>query len=234
VDGFTTDVGTPTATGTTISLSDTAFQGRTAATEFRLYGWGGTSAAGTYSVNDFAFSGAVSANFWVGDDSTRGGAGTWAASGGTAWAATDSDTAGGAFRSDRAAVFGGSSTSVNDVTISGAVSADAGILFQRTGYTLSGGTLNLGGATGPASTITTDSGVIATIGSTVTGSNGLTKAGPGTLVLSGANSYSGGTTKSGGSLVVTNTTGSATGVGGVSGRHSPRVHSRPRRPWNAD
>ena len=51
----------PTATGTTIDLSGPAFQGVTAPIEFRLYGWGGTGASGTFSVNDFTFNGTVDA-----------------------------------------------------------------------------------------------------------------------------------------------------------------------------
>jgi hypothetical protein len=42
---------------------------------------------------------------------------------------------------------------------------------------------------------------------------GLTKAGPGTLTLAGPNSYVGGTSVTGGTLLVTNTTGAATGTG---------------------
>jgi autotransporter-associated beta strand protein len=46
-------------------------------------------------------------------------------------------------------------------------------------------------------------------------SGALTKAGAGTLVLSGENSYAGGTTVSNGTLLVNNTTGSGTGSGTV-------------------
>lgn len=56
---------------------------------------------------------------------------------------------------------------------------------------------------------TTFSGVIGSTG------GGLTKAGPGRLILSNANTYSGGTTVAGGTLFASNTTGSATGTGSV-------------------
>jgi autotransporter-associated beta strand protein len=58
---------------------------------------------------------------------------------------------------------------------------------------------------------TTFSGVIANL----TSNGSLTKTGIGTLFLSGANTYSGTTTVSGGSLVLTNTNGSGTGSGNV-------------------
>ncbi len=62
VDGFATDIGSPTATGTTIDLSGAAYQDITGSIEFRLYAWGSSVAAGnTFSVNDFIFSGYVEA-----------------------------------------------------------------------------------------------------------------------------------------------------------------------------
>ena len=61
VDGYTANIGTATAAGTTISLTAAAYQNRTAATTFRLYAYGASGAGGTYSVNDFTFNGSVNA-----------------------------------------------------------------------------------------------------------------------------------------------------------------------------
>ena len=61
VDSFASNLGTPTAGGTTISLSAISFQNVTSATTFRLYGWAASAAGGTFSVNDFTFNGSVSA-----------------------------------------------------------------------------------------------------------------------------------------------------------------------------
>lgn len=57
VDSYASDIGFPTATGTTIDLA--AYQNITTSIEFRLYGWGASAAAGTFSVNDFTFNGEV-------------------------------------------------------------------------------------------------------------------------------------------------------------------------------
>lgn len=58
-DSFTANIGSPTATGTTINLTSAAFQSLESPIEFRLYGWGATGAGGTFSVNDFSFAGNV-------------------------------------------------------------------------------------------------------------------------------------------------------------------------------
>ena len=87
-----------------------------------------------------------------------------------------------------------------------------GIQFSIDGYTVAGaGTFALH-PTGTA-TITTDSGVTATIAALIVGTGGLNKAGSGLLILSGENTYSGGTTVSGGSL----SAGSDTNLGDPSG-----------------
>jgi autotransporter-associated beta strand protein len=54
-----------------------------------------------------------------------------------------------------------------------------------------------------------------TFSGVIQGTGGMSKTGTGTLTLSGANSYSGGTTVSAGLLNVSNTTGSGTGTGPV-------------------
>lgn len=59
VDGYTSDIGTPSATGTTIDLSAAAYQNLTAPVTFRMYGWGASGAAGTFSINSFTFNGSV-------------------------------------------------------------------------------------------------------------------------------------------------------------------------------
>lgn len=55
-DNFTSPIGTPAASGATISLTGPSFQDIIGLVEFRLYAWGG---AGTFSVNDFTFNGDI-------------------------------------------------------------------------------------------------------------------------------------------------------------------------------
>lgn len=65
LDGYTADIGSPlsgsTATLSTISLSG-AYQGISSSITFRVYGWGASASGGTFSINDFTFSGSVYAN----------------------------------------------------------------------------------------------------------------------------------------------------------------------------
>lgn len=61
-DNFATNIGTPNAAGTTISLSGTDYQNLSAATSFRFYGFNatnGSAAARAYAINDFTFNGSV-------------------------------------------------------------------------------------------------------------------------------------------------------------------------------
>ena len=91
----------------------------------------------------------------------------------------------------------GVATFTTAITASRTVTVDSspwtinGMTFANTGsfgWTVAGGTLNLAGT---APTLTVNSGGAAKVASVLTGSAGLTKAGAGTLTLSGANTYSG-------------------------------------------
>ena len=63
VDNFSTNIGAPTGSGTTISLSGASYQNITSAIIFRIYGWAAKS-SGTpsqFGINDFTFNGTVCA-----------------------------------------------------------------------------------------------------------------------------------------------------------------------------
>jgi fibronectin-binding autotransporter adhesin len=111
--------------------------------------------------------------------------------------------------SDNDAVFGGTAGSV-EVSPSGHFVDD--ITFSTTGYTLSGGKLIINGL---VPVITTDTGVAATISSEISGSVGPTKAGDGTLTLSGINTFTGVTTVSGGILKLGNAAALGTNTNGT-------------------
>ncbi|NJM80294.1 MAG: hypothetical protein HC854_13040 [Flavobacterium sp.] len=59
LDGFTANIGTPNAGGTTINLAAGSYQNITSSITFRFYGWGASAAGGTFSINDFIFNGTV-------------------------------------------------------------------------------------------------------------------------------------------------------------------------------
>ncbi len=97
----------------------------------------------------------------------------------------------------------------NAITASRMVSVDfspwtvGGLTFGNTGaygFTVSGGTVNLGGTT---PTITVNPNSTGIVSSVLSGTAGLTKVGAGTLTLDGANTFSGGTTISAGTLNIT-------------------------------
>lgn len=60
LDGYTSNIGTPNATGTTISLSGASYQNISGPITFRFYGWGASSSGGTFSINSFTFDGTTS------------------------------------------------------------------------------------------------------------------------------------------------------------------------------
>ncbi len=59
VDGYTSNIGSATVSGTTISLTGTAYQDITSAITFRYYAYGLAATTTTLSINDFTFLGNV-------------------------------------------------------------------------------------------------------------------------------------------------------------------------------
>ncbi len=130
--------------------------------------------------------------------SGAGGSGTWNANGTANWfngaGAVKWPAPGG---TDDDAIFAGTSGTVS--LASGGITAND-IAFNTSGYTIQSQTLTLNGTT---PTITTATGVTAEVSSVVAGAAGLTKAGSGTLTLSGTNTFTGDVTVSGGLLRAT-------------------------------
>ena len=104
------------------------------------------------------------------------------------------------------------------------VSADPALGATSGGVTFDGGTLQLGSSFDLASSrgisVTSNGGTIdtqdfqSTITQGITGVGALTKAGTGTLVLNGANTYSGGTSVAAGTLVVGDASNTAASIAG--------------------
>ncbi|WP_164985750.1 autotransporter-associated beta strand repeat-containing protein [Bosea sp. Tri-44] len=147
--------------------------------------------------------------FWDGTDLTGngtvdGGSGIW--NGGNAnWTGAPGHAGINAPWLGSVGVFQGTAGAV---TVPGTQSFDT-LQFNSDGYVLTGGSLGLGVTGG--GTINTASGVTVSIGSAIVDGVGtsLTKVGAGTLILTGTNTYSGGTTIGGGTLRA----GSASAIG---------------------
>ncbi len=145
-----------------------------------------------------------------------GGSGTWSAGAPTNWtdsAGSRSDPWNGNFAVFQGRRTAGSSAVVTIDDSAGAVTT-TGMQFIGIGWTVQGGAIALNGAGGTTTIRVGDGsaagiGDNATIASQLTGDGGLVKADLGTLILTGANSYLGGTTISGGTLQI--------GAGGTSG-----------------
>ena len=137
------------------------------------------------------------------------GSGTWNSSSGSLWSDggnwTDANGVQAApgtlagFADSDVATFSGSG-SVTSISLSGANPGLKALSFSTSAYTLSDGTLTLG--TGTATVHVADN--TADIASSIAGAARLLKDGAGTLVLSGSNTYSGGTTVTAGTLIATN------------------------------
>ena len=159
-------------------------------------------------------------SFWNGavtsaDGTVHGGSGTWSVAG-TNWTdATGSASA--PYQSDSTLIFQGTTGTVT--VDSAGVSVSKGMQFAADDYTVTGGDVAL---TGPVQFRVGDgtaagAGYTATIASNLTGTSSLEKIGFGKLVLTGTNTYTGGTTVSGGELVVNGTIGDVTVNGGSLG-----------------
>jgi Secretion system C-terminal sorting domain len=61
LDSYTANIGSPTTTGTSITLSAAAYQNISSAITFRFYGYNMAAANTQYSINDFIFTGSVAA-----------------------------------------------------------------------------------------------------------------------------------------------------------------------------
>ncbi len=145
---------------------------------------------------------ASSFTFWDGPNMTGngavdGGSGTWS-SAGTNWSIADGSI-NGVYDRSRLLIFSGAGGAVTVDNTGSPVTLENGVQFAADGYTVGGGNIVLdddnadqvifrvgdGTAAG--------AGFTATIGSALTGGAELQKTDLGTLVLTGANSYSGGT-----------------------------------------
>jgi hypothetical protein len=141
--------------------------------------------------------------------------------GGAGWTATAPGTGGtgawadgsGSWDASKKAHFGGTA---GTVTV-GTVTASNGLVFTTSGYTLTGGTISLAAASSGINTITTgtDGTVTTTLDSSIAGSAGLMKMGGGTLVLGGANTFTGGLTIASGTLQVTSDSNLGDAAGSV-------------------
>jgi fibronectin-binding autotransporter adhesin len=177
----------------------------------RLLGWGATGTSGTGFLNqfqsgdDFIITGSVASASAFTTWSGTGSAGTW--SNGTA------GQLGGNYANDltNTVTFTGTGT---NVTASGPVQAGS-LIFNTDSYIL-GGAVQLG-----VGSITTTGSITTNITASISGnaSSGVTKAGAGTLILSGSNSYTGTTTLNTGTITMGNanalgSTGNITFSGG--------------------
>ncbi len=150
------------------------------------------------AVTDFSSPVLGAALYWDTDGSTAGNSGSTGANlgGSGLWSTSDANWWNPGFGTLQTwadggdAVFWGAAGTVTAST----VTANS-LAFRTTGYLVDSGTLTIAGA---SSSFTVNAGVTATIGSTIAGTNSLSKLGLGTLVLSNTTNLNTATTNSGG------------------------------------
>lgn len=142
---------------------------------------------------------------WSTSGTVAGGTGIWSGTS-TTWL---SGTGRRAWTSWSHGVFSGPSSTV---TVSGSIDAAEGLEFRSVLTTLTGGTLVLrSGTYGNPPTISVSSTATAAVATTLAGTSGLIKAGPGMLVLRGTTTLSGPVTVQSGTLRLASTTALASG-----------------------
>ncbi len=156
------------------------------------------------------------------NDGTTGGAGTWNTSGTSFDGLPQPEVLTGQTPTDTTwvngtnlAVFGGN-PGTGLVNVASGISA-AGLQFDMFGYQLSGGTLTLNTPAGSVPTIEVRAGSVKVI-TPVSGTQGFTKTGAGTVVLGGVNNYTGVTTIQSGTVSVSTLAngGTPSGLGAAS------------------
>ncbi|PWL18378.1 autotransporter outer membrane beta-barrel domain-containing protein [Falsochrobactrum shanghaiense] len=150
-------------------------------------------------------------NYWDGDAGPKnngvvdGGDGVWQSSIGNEHWTDSSGNLNAPYSDGSFAIFAGKAGRVSVDNSLGQVTA-SGMQFATDGYVIGGGDLDLTGS--PTSTIrvgdgtTAGGGITATIDAALTGNTQLVKSDFGTLVLTGTNSYTGGTAVHGGALAI--------------------------------
>lgn len=167
----------------------------------RVYYLGGSGTRSGLAIDDIAvtFNGVPPANSYWAPGVGGGGDGTWSTANSN-WASAAGVQGTGSQASAGPLIFG---DTAGNISVSGTVSAPGGLQFTTTSYTIQGGTqVTLAGATIGENAISTSTGVTATINSVLGGSAGMTKGGAGTLVLGGANTFSGNVAISQGTLQI--------------------------------
>ncbi len=184
---------------------------------------GGGSLTAGYSGASTIFDGVVSG----GGGFTKVGSGTLNLSGANTYTGTTTISAGTlAVTNNNALGTTGTGTTIANgaaLALSGGVSTAEPVNARGTGVGSSGAIRSTAGAnalTGntilsAATSVGADSGSTLFLAGTISGPYALTKVGTGTLELSGANTYSGGTTVSTGTLRLANSSGSALGTGNL-------------------
>lgn len=236
------DVGGNLALAGTLNVSD---QGGFGPGVYRLFDYGGALTSNTLSIgttptsiaaNDLRIQSAVGGqinlvstagatlSFWDGgnvaqrdDGIINGGSGSWRADG-LNWTTADGKFNGRFQPNPTYAVFQGAAGTVSVDTSAGSVGV-TGMQIATDGYRIDGSSIALSGGaetivrvgTGAAS----GSATTGTIAATLTGASKLVKADYGTLVLTGNNSYVGGTEVRGGTLSVSSDANLGAAAGGL-------------------